>query len=121
MGERFLRKQAHGFRHRFDAAFDRMLIPNLIAATKPEVMARDIRCECCGSNSIPGCGDAVMLQRDGQDVRVLHGPRVVGLVPVDELASITPALDLGCGVLRARIRSVSAISPAFVVRLEASP
>jgi hypothetical protein len=45
MGEHFLRRQAHGFRHRHDAAFDRMKIPNLISATRQDVMTREFRCD----------------------------------------------------------------------------
>lgn len=118
MGEQFLRKQARGFRHRHDAAFNRMKIPSLISATRQDVMAREFRCD--GSDA-PEAGAQVVLCKRDDGVAVLVGGRVVGAVAQTEASSLQSALDTGCGLLRACVTSRSAITPSFVVRLQVTP
>lgn len=121
MGVEFLRKQAKGFRHRHNAAFNRLQIPNLISATRQDIMTREFRCECRGAGAAVNSGDEVVLHRQGGRVDVLAGNRVVGAVDDGESASLEQALDMGCGVLRARVSRRSAIAPSFVVQLEVLP
>lgn len=118
MGEHFLRRQAHGFRHRHDAAFDRMKIPDLISATRRDVMMREFRCNG-GSAPVPGA--QVVLCRHGTGIAVLVGSLVVGAIVPSEAPALLGALAAGCGMLRARVTSRSAITPSFVVRLQVSP
>lgn len=118
MGEHFLRKQAHGFRHRHDAAFDRMKIPNLISATRRDVMTREFRCD---GTDAPDVGAQVVLHRQDRTVTVLVGSRVIGVVASGEAAPLQSALDVGCGFLRACVTARSAITSSFVVRLEVNP
>jgi hypothetical protein len=122
MGEQFLRKQAHGFRHRHDAAFDRMKIPDLICATRQDVMTREFRCDTSSARIPPDPGSDVVLSRlDDGGIAVLAGSQVVGAVASGEVASLAPVLNTGCGLLRARVASRSAVTPSFVVRLQVSP
>jgi len=118
MGEQFLRKQAHGFRHGHDAAFDKMKIPTLISTTTKDVMAREFRCD---ASDMPDVNVEVTLSGRGEKVNVMMGGRVVGQVARDEAAALQPALEIGCGVLRAKVASRSAITPSFVVRLQDAP
>lgn len=118
MGEQFLRRQARGFRHRHDVAFDRMKIPNLISATRRDVMAREFRCD--GADA-PEAGAQVVLCKKKDGIDVLVGGRVVGTVAAGEASSLQTALETGCGLLRACVTSRSAITPSFVVRLEVNP
>jgi hypothetical protein len=121
MGENFLRKQAHGFRHRHDAAFDRMKIPNLISATRQDVMTREFRCDCGDAGvTLEAGADVVLCGREG-GIAVLVGSRIVGAVATSEMASLQPVLETGCGVLRARVSSRSPITPSFIVRLQVNP
>jgi hypothetical protein len=122
MGEQFLRKQAHGFRHRHNAAFDRMKIPNLISSTRQDVMTREFRCDSRGARIPPDAGsDVVLTRQDDGGVAVLAGSQVVGAVASGEVASLAPVLATGCGLLRARVASRSAVTPSFVIRLQVSP
>lgn len=121
MGELFLRKQARRFRHRHDAAFDRMKIPDLISATMRDVMVREFRCERRDSEPPPAEGSAVVLNRQGDGIAVLAGNRIVGLLDASEVVSLCGAIDVGCGVLRARVVSCSSVAPSFVVQLEGEP
>lgn len=118
MGEQFLRKQARGFRHRHDAAFDRMKIPNLISATRQDVMTREFRCD---GTDAPEAGSQVVLCKREDGIAVLVGGRVVGAVAVGEWPSLRTVLETGCGLLRACVTSRSAITPSFVVRLQVTP
>ncbi len=120
MGQQFLREQAHGFKHRHDAGFDRLQIPNLISSTKPEVMVLEIRCE--GSEtSGPEPGTQVMLHDSCGTIAVLEANRVIGAVDAMEAPALVPALQLGCGYLRAEVRRKSRVSGSFVVSLQEVP
>jgi hypothetical protein len=121
MGEQFLRRQARSFRHCHDAAFDRMKIPNLISATRQDIMAREFRCDSGDARVAPEADADVVLCRRSDGVDVVVGSRIVGAVASSEIASLRPALDTGCGMLRARVSSRSAITPSFVVRLQVNP
>ncbi|HVX90624.1 MAG TPA: hypothetical protein VHC20_03230 [Candidatus Paceibacterota bacterium] len=122
MGEHFLRKQAHGFRHRHDAGFDRLQIPTLISTTKREVMLREIRCEASplAANTLEA-GAEVMLHDNCGQIAVLQANRVVGAVDGAEAASLAEAMRIGCGFLRAQVQRKSRVSSGFVVRLTEEP
>lgn len=120
MGEHFLRKQAHGFRHCHDAAFNAMQVPDLLSATRPEVMTREFRCEPLNGERPPP-GVRVVLCRDGEQVVVLVGAHAVGRVEGREVKALLPALSDAFGALRARVGRYSAVSAAFTVQLEELP
>lgn len=121
MGQQFLRKQAHGFKHRHDAGFNRLQIPNLISSTKPEVMVLEIRCEGSAQTSGPEPGTEVMLHENCGTIAVLEANRVIGAVDASEVPALVPALQIGCGYLRAEVRRKSRVSGSFVVSLQAVP
>lgn len=118
MGEHLRRKQAQGFRHRYRASFDRARIPTLLSAAKPEVMTKDIRCVAINGTR-PEAGDSLVLFGRGERIAVLSGNCEVATVAED--ADLCDALRLSGGILRCRVRSVSSIAQAFVVRLEVEP
>jgi hypothetical protein len=97
-----------------------MKIPNLLSATRKDVMTREFRCD---GTDAPEAGAQVLLCRRADGVVVLVGGRVVGAVaaPEAEASSLQTALEIGCGLLRASVMSRSVITPSFVVRLQVNP
>jgi hypothetical protein len=116
MGERFKRLQAAGFKHQTSAAYDRMRVPTLLTALRPDIMSTEYTC-AANDDRAPAPGTPVSLQAVGDGVAVLQGNRRIGSIEGAECSALRDATGAGDGLLRAEVRSRSEIGGYFTVRL----
>jgi len=118
MGEAFLRRQAHGFKNQCDAAYNKLKVPTLLTAMRPDISSEEFTCECSSTDVVvePKC-PVVVHANGGPTVDVLQGNRVIAHLCSSDAENLRAEIDCGSGFLKAEVQEVSSIGNYFTIRI----
>lgn len=117
MGEQFLRRQASSFRHRSATEYNKLRVPTLLTQMRPETLSVEYDC-VAAEGALPLPGACLLLHGTGDRLVVVDGNCCIGDVDCDDVAPLHDAVNnIGDGLLRVEVRSVSPIGGFFTIRV----
>lgn len=83
---------------------------------RPETLSVEYDCVAI-DDALPSPGERLLLHHVGNRLVVVDGNSCVGEVDCADAAPLQDAVDIGGGLLRVEVRSVSAIGGFFTIRI----